>query len=338
MYALYIFINSMFKSPVSRSAGLVLFLCSIVLPAASVDFRDTVPGTDQATDSMLILLSDPGFNRILDQAIRYQVRADSLRRLSIEWRKEAAGMDDPVPRGKLQKQIENIEDSMEVYKVLADEQFRNLAASVAGTARQGSPHPFLVRDTVLNGITVYHYRLTEEFLAILAEIRSPSTPAPHGKVPGYPPDKKPGKAMPGDAAAVEISPGEKAPRDKSPGDAAPGNEPPGGFRITDESLYSQERPFEHDFSLPPGVFYRIQIAVFSNEVAYDHFGGLSPITTESIPGRGMTRYFAGKFTRMENARSALIRVKSLGYPDAFIVGYYDGQKGSFSKLKALEKE
>ena len=52
----------------------------------------------------------------------------------------------------------------------------------------------------------------------------------------------------------------------------------------------------------------------------------------------MTRYFAGKFTRMENARSALLRVKSLGYPDAFIVGYYDGQKGSFSKLKALEKE
>jgi hypothetical protein len=69
----------------------------------------------------------------------------------------------------------------------------------------------------------------------------------------------------------------------------------------------------------------------------DHFGGLSPITTEYIPERELTRYFAGKFSRMEDAKAALVRVRALGYPDAFIIGYYDGVRVSFSKLRALEK-
>ena len=110
-----------------------------------------------------------------------------------------------------------------------------------------------------------------------------------------------------------------------------------GFRISDVSPYNEDNPVERDFILPKGVFYRIQLAVYRNELAADHFGGLSPITTEAIPDRGLTRYFVGKFTRMEDVRSALVKVRALGYPDAFIVGYYDGQKSSFSKLKALEK-
>ena len=68
-----------------------------------------------------------------------------------------------------------------------------------------------------------------------------------------------------------------------------------------------------------------------------HFGGLAPIMAEEIPGRNLTRYYVGKFTRMEEARKALNRVRSLGYRDAFIIGYYNGQKSSFSKLKALEE-
>ncbi len=110
-----------------------------------------------------------------------------------------------------------------------------------------------------------------------------------------------------------------------------------GLIISDASPYGPGKPFERDYTIPPGVFYRIQLAVYRKILPTDHFGGLAPITTEFIPERDLTRYFAGKFSHMEDAKTALVKVRALGYPDAFIIGYYDGVKVSFSKLKALEK-
>ncbi len=297
MYRVNIFINSMFKSAFCRAPCLILMYFASVLPAVSAGFQDTVrvAETIPGPDSTMIRLNDLTFNRMLDGAIDYQQRADSLHRLSVEWRKEAAKMDDQALRGRLQRKILQVEDSMEIYRALANEHFEFLNASIPEEAKEEPRHPFLVRDTVLNGITVYRYNLTEEFMALLEEIRQP--------------------------AVKDI---QKAKQQS-------------GFRIFNTSPYGTGNPFERDFSIPPGVFYRIQLAVFSKEIARDHFGGLSPITTESIPGRDMTRYFVGKFTRMEDARTSLVKVRAQGYPDAFIIGYYDGRKGSFSKLKALEK-
>lgn len=307
MYRVNIFINSMLKSAFCRAPCLILMYFTSVLPAVSAGFQDTVgvAETIPDPDSTMIRLNDLTFNSMLDGAIDYQQRADSLHRLSVEWRKEAAKMDDQVLRGRLQRKILQVEDSVEIYRALANEHFEFLNASIPEEAKEEPRHPFLVRDTVLNGITVYRYNLTEEFMALLEEIRQPAL--------------KDNQAFPADQA-------ENVPTKKQ-----------SGFRIFNTSPYGPGNPFERDFSIPPGVFYRIQLAVFSKKIARDHFGGLSPITTESIPGRDMTRYFVGKFTRMEDARTSLVKVRAQGYPDAFIIGYYDGRKGSFSKLKALEK-
>jgi hypothetical protein len=349
----------MFKSPFLRIAAVVLILCSIVLPAGSADNGDiltaddslrvagpepdSISGTGVVVDSTLNRLSDPTFNQTLDQAIMYQHRADSLRHLSIEWRKEAGRMDDPVERGRLQKRIEQVEDSMSWFGNLADEQFLLLAEGADAVREPGTPHQFLVRDTVLNGITVYRYRLTEEFMARLVEIRSGDAGTQQEKaVKDWKKKQVEEKASGnGQADTLRTEKGQAVTRNqgsKSSGADKAKVQPGTGLVILDRSPYSRETPFELDYAIPREVFYRIQIAVYRNQVAWDQFGGLSPITTESIPGKGMTRYFAGKFTRMEEAQKALLRVKSLGYPDAFIVGYYNGQKGSFSKLKALEKE
>lgn len=294
MYPLNIFINSMFKSTFYKTG------CFILMCFTSVLIAKAYPD-----DSTMVLLNDLTFNRMLDRAIDYQHKADSLRRLSIEWRKEAAKMDDPTLRGRLQRRIILLEDSVEIYMALADEHFEFLNAGLPGEAKKVPLHPFLIRDTVLNGITVYRYNLTEEFLALLREIRQPVV---------------------ADSELPEPLQFKNKPQKQL-----------SGFRIFDSSPYSAGQPFEYEFSIPPGVFYRIQLAVYSKKIAPDHFGGLSPITTEPIPGRDLTRYFAGKFQRMEEARTALVKVRAMGYPDAFIIGYYDGLKGSFSKLKALEK-
>ncbi|MFC2116117.1 SPOR domain-containing protein [Bacteroidota bacterium] len=295
------------------AASLILMFFNGPLSASASEFqdtlqvRDTLPpidtllhldqDTDSGPDSTMILLNDSAFNRMLDRAIDHQKKADSLQRLSVEWRKEAAKMDDPILRGGLQKKTVILEDSLKLYQELANEYFKDLEQEVQA--------PFLIRDTVLSGITVYRYNLTEEFMALLEEIRQPA--ANDSKFPAAEkPDKIPARQE-------------------------------SGLRIFDSSPYGPDTPFERDFSIPPGVFYRIQLAVYSKEIGPDHFGGLSPITTESIPGRGMTRYFAGKFIQMKEAQKALVKVRALGYPDAFIIGYYDARKGSFSKLKELEK-
>jgi hypothetical protein len=229
---------------------------------------------------------------------------------------------------------------MVILRQLANEEFRDLLADLPESSGRIRVHPFLVADTVLNGITVYNYNLSPEFMARLQEIRKP--PAGTGQKSGK--DEEMASAAvdngktrdsPDNAGTLERS---KAPDPKSASPhSGPADIPETGLLILDSAPYGPGKPFENDYSLPRGVFYRIQLGVYRNPVPMDHFGGLSPITTEYIPERELTRYFAGKFRRMEDAKAALVRVRALGYPDAFIMGYYDGVRVSFSKLKALEK-
>jgi len=354
MSPLNIFINRMFKSYISRAGCVVLAGFITAVPVFGTGLQDSIPGTgtlsdtlnetstaenmDPVADSTLIYLMGTTFNRMLDQAIDYQRKADSLQRLSVEWRKQAARMDDPVSRGRIQKQIVQIEDSVAIFTNLANEHFSYLNAGIPEKAKKEPQHPFLIKDTVLDGITVYNYNLNEEFITLLEEIRTPKGDAITDQVAVVKKDVSSTGAK-GPLPAVSKVPPASGPSDtESPAAGLPAaGLPAAGFRIYDTSPYSGDNPVERDYTIPPGVFYRIQLAVYRNELQADHFGGLSPITTEAIPERGLTRYFVGKFTRMEEVRTALVKVRALGYPDAFIVGYYNGQKSSFSKLKALEK-
>jgi hypothetical protein len=285
---------------------------------------------DQApSDSFRMRLEGPEINAILDRAIHFQIRADSFQRVAIEWRKEAAVIDDPVARGRFQKRIIVLEDSLEVLRRIADNAFMELQNVLSEIPGYEPVHPYLVRDTILHGITVYRYDLNEEFMEHLAGIREESQP------PEVSPSLS-GNSVKAEEKAIAEAQGEAA--NEHGGGPVERRQPSGeGFTVFEVTPYGPDHPFEHDFTIPPGVFYRIQLAVYRNPLPADHFGGLSPITTEAIPERDLTRYFVGKFRRMDDAREALERVRTLGFSDAFIVGYYDGVKASFSKLKVLEK-
>jgi hypothetical protein len=261
-----------------------LFLCS------QAGLFANLPDTTQ------VFYEDMTFNGFLDKAIIYQQRADSLRELSIEWRKKVLKMDDPAMRTALQKRIVEAEDSAEIYREMARIHFAYMNGRLPVEKTRS---PYLVKDTILDGITVYQYRLTDEFLAKLIE----------------------------KTEAMSIS------------DEAEVNPSGTGFnfKIYNRSPYSAAQTFEYDFPLPAGVFYRIQLAVYKNRLAPDHFKGLSPITTEKIPDKNLIRYFVGKFYRFEDARRALEKVRAYGHTDAFIIGYYDGKKGTSKKLQELER-
>ena len=107
--------------------------------------------------------------------------------------------------------------------------------------------------------------------------------------------------------------------------------------ILNTSPYNSTNPIPVDVSLPKGSFYRIQLGAFGKSIAYDAFGGISPITAESIEGKSLTRYYAGKFSRHKDAEESLIKVKSNGYKDAYIVGWYNGEKMSIDRVREFEK-
>ena len=108
------------------------------------------------------------------------------------------------------------------------------------------------------------------------------------------------------------------------------------FDILRQSPYSSGNPIPMDVALPGGTFYRIQLGAFSTPVEPDAFGGISPITGESLRDRGLIKYYAGKFSRYDDASTGLSMIRSSGYEDAFIVAWYNGSPVSTQKAKQLE--
>lgn len=247
-------------------------------------------------DTSLVFYKNQTLNGFLDRAISFQQKADSLKKLSVEWRKDILRMDDPAERTALQRRIALAEDSTGIYMEMARLHFAYVNGMLP-LEKQVSP--WLVKDTVLDGITVYEYSLTDDFLAELNE------------------------------KMKTLNHSGEQEQSTAAGD--------NNFKIYNQSPYSTAQTFEYNFPLPDGVFYRIQLAVYKNRLAPDFFKGLSPITTEKIPDKNLIRFFVGKFYRYEDARNALIKVRAYGHTDAFIIGYYNGKKGTIQKLQELER-
>jgi tetratricopeptide (TPR) repeat protein len=108
------------------------------------------------------------------------------------------------------------------------------------------------------------------------------------------------------------------------------------FEILNQSPDHATAPVPMDILIPSGTFYRIQLGVFSTEVEYAVFKGITPITGEHMEGRGMVKYYAGKFSKYRDASSALARVQSRGFEDAFIVAWYNGKQVTTQRAKQLE--
>jgi len=91
-------------------------------------------------------------------------------------------------------------------------------------------------------------------------------------------------------------------------------------------------------AVPPGLIYRIQVAVFRNPVARAYFKGITPIYGFRLAGNNYTNYYAGMFRRIADARKALTSIKQKGFKDAFIVALSGGKAVSLERAALLEKE
>lgn len=110
------------------------------------------------------------------------------------------------------------------------------------------------------------------------------------------------------------------------------------FEITPNatsSSYDDANPIPVDPPMPQGLTYRVQIGAFRSSIDQSAFKGLKPIIGETAGG-GLTRYAAGAFTDFASADLAKDEVRDIGYPDAFVVAYLNGERVSVAQARAYE--
>lgn len=110
------------------------------------------------------------------------------------------------------------------------------------------------------------------------------------------------------------------------------------FGIINGRTFSQDETIEINPAVPPGLVYRIQMAVFRNPVSPSLFRGISPVYGIRAEGTDITYYYAGYFRKNTDAQRALTLVRQEGMKDAFVVAVMDGKPVSQERASVLEKE
>ena len=114
--------------------------------------------------------------------------------------------------------------------------------------------------------------------------------------------------------------------------------PSEGFAIsnTGESTYSEANPIPVGVENPSGLVYRVQIGAFAKPIPQNLYKEFNPVSGEKIEGTNITRYMAGFFNNSVSVVEARRDIRALGYSDAFIVAYCDGEKIGFGEARKRE--
>lgn len=97
------------------------------------------------------------------------------------------------------------------------------------------------------------------------------------------------------------------------------------FEKRGKSRYSASNPIPMDEKLPDGLVFKVQMGAFKNPIPQDLFKGITPVTGQTTT-QGFIRYSAGLFLTCESAEQAKKEIRSLGFPDAFVVAFFDGKR------------
>jgi hypothetical protein len=92
-----------------------------------------------------------------------------------------------------------------------------------------------------------------------------------------------------------------------------------------EIVYNDEQPIPLNEGRPAGLFFRVQIGAFSKPVPNNTFTEFAPVSGEEVRP-GLIRYMAGYFGGRSDAETARDAIRRMGYSDAFVVAYCDGER------------
>lgn len=110
----------------------------------------------------------------------------------------------------------------------------------------------------------------------------------------------------------------------------------GGLRIESVSPYTTGTAIPKDAPMRKGVVYKLQLGAYSNPIDPEIFRGMVPISAETVGGGKITKYYAGEFATKEEAERGKQITAKCGFPDAFVVAWYDGRNVPIARAKSLE--
>ncbi len=85
-----------------------------------------------------------------------------------------------------------------------------------------------------------------------------------------------------------------------------------------------------------GVFYAVQVGVYSKPVTAGQLSNVSPLNSERLES-GLIRYTSGNFKNLNDANAAKDRIRAQGIADAFVVAYNGGRRVPVAEATQLLK-
>ena len=165
------------------------------------------------------------------------------------------------------------------------------------------------------------------------EVPKTSSPAPKTEVPSAAKSNAPTNA--GESTAVAPSRAESTSSSRSNATASANAEDyyytmpevlvADLFKRTTRAVYSENKPIPVDAEMPVGVYYKVQIGAFRNDIPQNLYDEFAPVSGESL-ANGITRYTAGFFMNFNSADQIKKEIHNIGYSDAFVVAYRDGKR------------
>ncbi|MCC5924915.1 MAG: hypothetical protein JJT77_14125, partial [Crocinitomicaceae bacterium] len=109
------------------------------------------------------------------------------------------------------------------------------------------------------------------------------------------------------------------------------------FKQANEApTYSDANPIPIEATNMDGLVYRVQIGAFSRPVPNETFKEFAPISGEEVRP-GLIRYMAGYFPSRADATVARNQIRTLGYSDAFLVAYCNGERIPIYRAQQLQE-
>ncbi len=255
------------------------------------------------------------YDNLLSEALRYQNRSDSLQKI-IESQKSSLEKLGYREKTALRTKIAGTENLADSLQNQADIKFAEAQAIMNKT-------PFSETKVVIEDTSLKPDVSVKKDTVITGR----KDQAPSLKEPLKIPEKKQSQ----DTSASEIKKVTTSPVVKKESAFS-------YFTIIPKPVFKPGEKVQIDPRIPPGLIYRIQIAVFRNPVAPSYFKGISPVFGFKSLSSGLTIYYGGMFRRLSDAKKALVAVKQKGFRDAFVTSFYEGKAMSAERAAMLEKE
>ncbi len=305
------------KSDVLAKSDKVELNTKVITPAANDSSSKPVQNNTQVKVNL-----PAAYDKILDEAVVSQYKADSLSSVAEAEKKEMAKL--PYSeKSALKVKISESQSLATSAQDSADRKYNEAMVLVNPELKQSQKYVIPrtsekkpVQDSISpqeNNVVKDSVRLSDEIIKMV-------------------PQKQP-------ANKVVISPVNQVDTIKN---SIPGTKNPIEtfvfFEVLPKPVTNPNEKVIIDPDVPAGLIYRIQIAVFRNPVSPSYFLGITPVYGFKLAGTDKTTYYAGMFRRSADAKKALLTVRAKGFKDAFIVALSDGKPVSADRASIIERE